>query len=216
MVKTTLDARRPMPPERMGEREGGNCHPTFVPAPEMADWVKANLLAEGAPLFNEEHTHLEFADVAFLWAAEGFTKQMRRVIGQTEEVTFRCGPWQKGRQEQQMVEWFGHVPDYLITLDAEFCATCSDLEFCALVEHELYHIGQKRDEFGLPAFTKDGLPKLGMRGHDVEEFVGVVQRYGIGSPDGSLAKLVKAAKDGPTVGMTDIAHVCGTCLLKAA
>lgn len=207
---------RPIPPEGMGAFDNDTLRPSFQPAPEVLEWVKDCILTEGGALYNEDHKHLEFVDVAFLWAAGGFEKQMRRIVGQTEEVAFRCSAWQRGRQEQQMYEWFGRTPAYLITLDASYCAECTDIEFCALVEHELYHIGQKKDDFGAPAFTKDGMPKIGIRGHDVEEFVGVVERYGIGNPDGAIGKLVKAANAGPTVGKLNIAHACGTCHLKAA
>lgn len=183
---------------------------------EVLTWVRAEILIEGGQLHNPDHTHLEYANVQFLWAPGSFSKQGRTVIGLCEEVTFRCGAWQKGRQQQQMVDWFGMVPDYLITLDASYCLKCSDAEFCALVEHELYHIGQERDLFGGPAFTKDGMPKLMIKGHDVEEFVGVVRRYGIGHPDGTLAQLVAAASAAPEVAKLNIARACGTCLLKAA
>lgn len=97
-----------------------------------------------------------------------------RYWGQCEEVTFRCGVWQKGRQEQQMIRWFGYLPRFLITLAADYCSQCSDAEFCALVEHELYHICQEHNQYGEPKFTEEGFPKLKLRGHDVEEFVGVV------------------------------------------
>src|SRR5690606_6326227 len=119
---------------------------------------------------NPDHAHLAGADLCFLWAASGFAKAGRYVLGQAEQVMFRAGGWQKARQEQQMVEWFGRVPEFLITLAADYCATCSDEEFCALVEHELYHIGHLKDEYGAPAFYRDGRPKLGIQGHDVEEF----------------------------------------------
>lgn len=188
----------------------------YMPAPEVLIWARTEIITEGGRLHNEDHAHLEYVDVQFLWAPEGFNKAGRTVIGQAEEVTFRCGPWQKGRQQQQMVDWFGAVPDYLITLDASYCLTCSDAEFCALVEHELMHIGQELDEFGGPAFTKDGLPRLAIRGHDVEEFVGIVRRYGVGHPDGTLAALVAAANNAPEVAKINIARACGTCLLKAA
>lgn len=69
------------------------------------------------------------------------------MLGQAEPVAFRAGGWQKARAQQQMVEWFGRVPDFLITLAADYCAECSDAEFCALVEHELYHIAQELDGF---------------------------------------------------------------------
>jgi hypothetical protein len=38
-------------------------------------------------------------------------------------------------------------------------ASRDDATFCALVEHELSHCGQERDEFGMPRFKKStGLP----------------------------------------------------------
>lgn len=204
--------KRPMPPAMFAEPMNSR----YAPAPDVLKWAQETFLIEGGELHNEDHLHLQYADIEFLWAPGSFAKQGRTVIGQCEEVTFRCGPWQKGRQEQQMREWFGSVPDYLITLDARYCLECTDAEFCALVEHELYHIGQEKDLFGGPAFTKDGQPKLMIKGHDVEEFVGVVRRYGIGHPEGALAQLVAAANNTPEVAKINIARACGTCLLKAA
>lgn len=200
---------RPAPPEALFESPWLN----FMPAPDVREWARTMFLAEGAQLHNEDHAHLEHANFEFLWASGGFNKQGRAVLGQCEEVTFRAGPWQKGRQEQQMRDWFGSVPDFVITLDADYSSKCSDVEFCALVEHEMYHIGHAKDDFGQPAFTKGGLPKLSMRAHDVEEFVGVVRRYGASE---DVQRLINAAKNGPEVAKLNIARACGTCLLKAA
>lgn len=47
-----------------------------------------------------------------------------------------------------MREWVGLVTVYLITIDASFCDYVSDQDFCALIEHELYHIGVERDAVG--------------------------------------------------------------------
>jgi hypothetical protein len=200
---------RPMPPASFTDPLTAR----YAPAPEVLAWVRAEILTQGGQLHNPDHVHLEYADIQFLWAPTGFNKAGRTVLGQCEEVTFRCGPWQKGRQQQQMADWFGIVPQYLITLDASHCLTCSDADFCALVEHELYHVGQEQDIFGAPAFTKEGLPKLMIKGHDVEEFVGVVRRYGAGE---DVQRLIDAAKGAPEVGKLNIARACGTCLLKAA
>lgn len=205
-------AARPRPPESLFD--AGSWFRRFMPADGVAEWIEACLMREGSPLHNADHQHLRDADIAYLWANQENSSKMRRVVGQCEEVTFRCGSWHKGRQEQQMEEWFGRVPTYLITLDAMYANECSDIEWCALIEHELYHIAQKADEFGAPAFTKDGLPKLGIRGHDVEEFVGIVRRYGIGA--GETAKLIEASKRAPEIGALNIAQACGTCLLRAA
>ncbi|KVT68909.1 putative metallopeptidase [Burkholderia ubonensis] len=205
---------RPAPPDILfGD---SNWIRRIVPADGVAEWVNETLLRDGAPLHNPDHEHLVDADVAYLWAAVENVRQMRRVVGQCEEVAIRAGGWQRARQEQQLCEWFGRVPGFLITLDAHYARECSDLEWCALIEHELYHVGQRVDEFGAPAFTKGGLPKLGIRGHDVEEFVGIVRRYGVGGGAGDTAKLVDAARRAPEVGHADIARACGTCILRAA
>lgn len=208
-TKAIPGMNRPMPPEELFAPMGKS----YMPALQLPEWVRDNILEEGSALYNEEHAHLIHAPVAFLWAAGGFEKQGRVVLGMCEELTFRCGPWQKGRQEQQMLEWYGLVPDFLITLDAAYCSVCTDVEFCALVEHELYHIGHQRDDFGAPAFKRDGDPKIGMRAHDVEEFVGVVRRYGASE---DVAKMVEAASKAPEIAKLNIARACGTCLLKAA
>ncbi|MBV7482511.1 hypothetical protein KW845_06100 [Bordetella sp. BOR01] len=183
-----------------------------VPAPEIRAWVGTQVLDESSELHNPDHAHLAGADLCFLWAASGFAKAGRYVLGQAEQVMFRAGGWQKARQEQQMIEWFGRVPTFLITLAADYCASCSDAEFCALVEHELYHIAQLRDPFGAPAFCKDGRPKLGIQGHDVEEFVGVVRRYG---PSAEVSRMLAAAKGKPEVPRLNIARACGCCLKVA-
>ena len=82
------------------------------------------------------------------------------VLYQCEKVMFQQGGWKKARQEQQMRDWFGFVPVYLITIDASFCEKANDSEFCALLEHELYHIGVERDSDGEIIYSDHtGLPK---------------------------------------------------------
>lgn len=200
---------RPMPPADLLE----SLWLTLQPAPDVWEWIQAEILATTGGIHNEEHAHLIDANVGVLWASSAFAKKGRTVLGQAEQLMIRAGGWQKARQEQQMRDWFGEEPEFLITLAADYCAQCTEAEFCALVEHELYHIAHKLDKYGAPAFTQDGLPRLEMRGHDVEEFVGVVRRYGA-SPD--VQQLIDAASRPPEVAKINIARACGTCLLKSA
>ena len=186
---------------------------TLQPAPEILEWIKVHILDESGSLYNEDHAHLLDADIETMWASSGFTKQGRVVLGQCEQVAFRAGGWQKARQEQQMHEWFGRVPKFIITVSAGYCLECSDLEFCQLIEHELYHIAHATDDFGIPKYGDDGLPKLKLQGHDVEEFIGVVKRYGASE---DVQKMVEAASEKPEIGRINIAKACGTCLLKLA
>lgn len=203
---------RPIPPEALFE----DFNTLFLPAPEVLAWIKAVILDERGPLYNEEHVHLRDAHLGILWTNATSARRGRQVIGEAEVPMFNCGGWKRARQEMQIEQWFGAMPDFLITLDAHYCAECTDLEFAALVEHELYHCAQARNEMGIPVFNRDtGLPKFTLRGHDVEEFVGIVRRYGKGAPEGALAKLVEAANLTPEVARIDIARACGTCQLKA-
>lgn len=200
---------RPLPSKEILDSLFQSVHP----APDVLDWIQTEILADTGSIHNEDHAHLIDADVVVMWASSSFAKQGRTVLGQAEQVAFRAGGWQKARMEQQMRDWFGSTPTFIITLAADYCSQCTDAEFCALVEHELYHIAQAKDQYGAPKFTQDGRPKLEMRAHDVEEFVGVVRRYGA-SPDVQL--LVEAANKKPEVAMINVARSCGTCLLKLA
>lgn len=200
---------RPMPSTEMLE----SLRLTLSPAIGVWDWVQREILADTGSIHNPDHGHLIDANIGVLWASTGFAKQGRVVLGQAEQVMFRAGGWQKARQEQQMREWFGEEPDFLITLAADYCSQCSDVEFCSLLEHELFHIAQKTDEFGAPKFSSDGMPSLYLRGHDVNEFVGVVRRYGASE---AVQEMIDAASKPPEVAKINIARACGTCLLKSA
>lgn len=205
---------RPLPPSSLLELpELSDLGIRLTPAPEVREWVQAEILSDTGSIHNPDHAHLLDADIRVMWASSSFEKQGRTVLGQAEQVAFRAGGWQKARMEQQMRDWFGEVPAFIITLAADYCAQCSETDFCALIEHELYHIAQDTNQYGEPAFTKEGVPKLKLRGHDVEEFVGVVRRYGA-SPD--VQALVDAANSPAEVGKLNIARACGTCLLKSA
>lgn len=188
----------------------------FVPAPDLAAWATETFVAEGADLLNEDHAHLRNASIGFLWTGVENTRKGRRVIG-TAELGFpqgAMGKWAKARAVQQVMEWFGAMPDFIVTVDGTWWEAASDAERCALIEHELYHCAQETDEFGAPKFNRQtGAPVYGMRGHDVEEFVGVVRRYGADAA--GVRELVDAANADPEVAPAAIARGCGVCL-KAA
>lgn len=204
---------RPYPPFNLITSDKWQPYTTLIPANEVHEWLNRQILSDTGSIHNPDHEHLLEADLCFMWASCSFAKKGRYVLGQAEHVMVRAGGWQKARMEQQMYEWFGRIPKFIITLAADYCSQCSDLEFCALVEHELYHIAQETDEFGAPKFTRDGQPKLCMRGHDVEEFVGVVRRYGASA---DVQEIIDAASQPAEVAKINIAKACGTCLMKLA
>lgn len=201
---------RPSPPQDL------DLHGEFRPAPELIAWAQATFIEPGGVLENPDHAHLISAHLGALWTNVPNGRHMR-VIAATCELgkPMVNGRWQKARAEQQIRQWFGSEPDFILTFYAEYASACTDAEFCAVVEHELLHAGQEQDEFGAPKFRKSGAPAYAIKGHDVEEFVGIVRRYGPGAAAGDTLAFVEAAKAGPTIAPVQITRACGACL-KAA
>ena len=214
-----MEQIRPFPPTDLIEQAEEEEAIRLAPAVELKEWVIKNFLTIGGQLHNPDHDHIsellhdDETFLAFAWASSACQSKKRMVLGQCEKVMFNQGGWKKARQEQQMRDWFGCVPVYLITIDASFCEQASDHDFCALIEHELYHISHAKDEFGAPKFNKEGQPVLKLRGHDVEEFVGVVRRYGASV---EVQEMIDAANKPAEVAHLNVARACGTCLLKLA
>lgn len=207
---------RPYPPEELATLSEVEMMDRFVPSPELAEWITETFLDEESDMFNADHAHLRDAAIGVLWTNCDNNRNMRSIIGQAELMPpMAMGKWQRARAIQQVEEWFGSMPDFLLTFSAPAAHGMDDASFCALVEHELYHCAQKLGRYGMPAFNKEtGAPIFVMRGHDVEEFVGVVARYGADAS--GVTAMVNAAKAGPAIGRATIAGACGTCSLKVA
>lgn len=202
---------RPLPPEPLREHALADELGEFAPGLAMWDWTRAAFIDESAPLCNPDHAHLRHARVGILWTNVDNRRHGRRILGTAEMPMARGGKWAKGRHDLQLRDWFGSMPDFLITLSAPYAAAVDPTSLCALVEHELYHCAQARSDYGVPRFSRStGRPVFAMRGHDVEEFVGVVRRYG--SAATGVSELVRAANEGPSIDIASIASVCGTCL----
>ncbi|AQV15969.1 putative metallopeptidase [Acinetobacter pittii] len=213
-----MDQIRPFPPQDLIDKAEEDEAIRLAPAPDLMNWVITNFLTIGGPLHNPDHDHIaellhdneDF--LACAWASSACVAKKRMVLGQCEKLMFNQGGWKKARQEQQMRDWFGYVPVYLITIDASYCDQATDRDFCALIEHELYHIGVERDEDGEALYSEmTGLPKHYLAGHDVEEFIGVTKRWGA---DESVKRLVEVAKQAPFVSDVNISKCCGTCLIS--
>lgn len=84
-------------------------------------------------------------------------------------------------------------PDFVMILDNVFWESATAKEREILIFHELCHIELKRDKDGDVMLDDDtGRAKWKLRGHDVEEFSRVVERYGAYSED---LRQFKAALD---------------------
>lgn len=203
---------RPFPPADIVENFAPD---RFEVADDLHDWIRDTFLSEVSRLYNPDHAHLRDAAIGVLWTNVENAKQMRVVLGQAELMPpMAMGKWQRARACQQVMDWFGQMPDFLLTFCAPAAVGMDDPTFCALVEHELYHCAQKLDRYGMPAFNKEGRPVFSMRGHDVEEFVGVVARYGADAA--GVSAMIDAATRGPMIGRASIAGACGTCLRAVA
>lgn len=186
----------------------------FEPCLPLWDWVQGTFILPQAELFNPDHEHLVEATIGFLWCGpENHTKGTLR-LGDAQLGLCTSGEaWSIGITNQIRSDWFGCVPDFLIRLDAGFFSICTDAEACAVIEHELYHCAQAMDGEGEPAFDLDGNPRWRIRPHDIEEFAGVIERYGAAATHSERIK--RAFERGPTISPFAIAGVCGTCARAA-
>lgn len=201
---------RPFPPEVCDDDRPE----TFVTDDAFAEWLRETFVAASGPLENEDHAHLLDAHIGVLWTNAINVTKGRHVLATAEIPSIQAGGWRRARFEYQLREWFGAEPDFVLTFSAVDCALLDDRAFCALVEHELYHCAQRLKD-GMPQWSKKtGKPIYTIRGHDVEEFVGVVRRYGVTSSD--VRHLVDAANQRPLIDGQPIAIACGTCMARAA
>lgn len=199
--------RRPYPPEELIEAPNG----MFRAAHDLMDWVKETFIDENGELANVEHEHLQSADVGFLWTNVENTRRGRLILGQAALMPPTGDKWSAARATEQVERWFGGMPDFMITIYAPTAAAMDHWQFCALIEHELYHCAQKADKYGSPIFNdQTGKPTWEMRGHSVEEFTGVVRRYGATSPE--LSEMNRLMNKGPEISEARISGACGVCL----
>lgn len=209
-LERRIATTRPVAPDSVGE-DVPEC---FVPAPSFADWIRGTFIEASGPLANVRHEHLLSANIGVLWTNAINIRQMRHVLGMAEILQTMGGAWKRGRAEQQMREWFGFEPDFVLTFYAPECRHLDDRGFCALVAHELCHCAQAQDQYGSPKFGKMGEPIFALRGHDVEEFTDVVEWFGVTTPE--LREMVRVASRSPLFGDGPIDIACGVCLARAA
>lgn len=139
----------------------------------------------------EEHKHIKDAElrIEFLMACSGVFKGGKTVIGTTHLPTVQGRL--KSLFEMLLAQFFGGMPDFLITLDLPWWEQASDREREALIWHELSHIRQETDKFGELKFDRDGNPTFGLVEHDITAFRSEVARYGAWTPD--IADFLTAA-----------------------
>ena len=221
----TPPALFPAPPAELLEatapvRGGG----LVAPALDVEAWVRTEVLAENRPLSIYDHAHLrEFdARVGFLWSTEVEARGGRRTLGTCQLAAPTGRAWAQAQRRQQLTDWFGEVPAFLVVLDALHAShalrTGRPADVLAVVEHELYHASVKRDAYGVVKLDRDDQPTPDVRPHDVEEFAGVVRRYGVAaSAAGPLVEAAEYVREhGPDVAHATLHGLCGTCNREVA
>lgn len=178
----------------------------------LGDWAHKTFIQPGGPLHNPRHEHLIGAHIGWLWTSAEASDRNRGVAGQCQLVTPPQSKWPSARQHWLWRHWFGSAPDFVITISAPIAADMDDWSFCALIEHELCHAAQDVDAFGGPRFTREGMPIYRVVSHDYEEFLDVIERYGVGAT--GMTAVADAIKRGPTIGEAAISAACGTCARK--
>ena len=141
-----------------------------------------------------ELSHLAEARIGWLLRVEAMMKAGRWVLGTCYLPTVQGSL--RPLFDWFMVKEFGDDPplDFLIVLDRSYWLAATDLQREILVYHELMHCGHAVDKHGVERYDKEtGAPVYCIRGHDVEEFTAVVERYGIHNQD--IAAFVRAAQE---------------------
>jgi hypothetical protein len=200
--------RRPTPPDALLTP---NVAGRFVPSVPLARWLRETFIESTGAAHNPDHSHLGMADIRCLWTNVPYERQQRSVAATCEIPRPPQGAsrWHRSRWEQQIVQWFGVIPDFIITMYAPAVAKYDRASFMATSEHELYHASIAR-------YTQAGTPIWGIKGHDVEEHTGVMRRYGTAACGEAVVEFVQAARQEPLIGRAQIAAACGTCLKAVA
>src|SRR3546814_2855204 len=129
----------------------------------LGAWVRETFLEEEGDLYNPDHAHLRDASIGWLWTDEPATHRGRTIVGEARLVPPPQERWGSAMMHRQIRNWFGHAPDFLITISAVSAGDMDDANFCALIEHEMFHCAQARNEYGEPRFGRDGSPMFEMR-----------------------------------------------------
>lgn len=127
---------------------------TYSEAPEVADVAQ--------PLIDTIHTHLTDVPIRYVFRSEAAVSKGHQVWGKARIVTglnaHLAGPIIAGGETWDRL--------FVIEIAHDVWEVLDDRKRSALVDHELSHCWADDD-------------KLTLLGHDVEEFAGVVRRWGL-------------------------------------
>jgi predicted metallopeptidase len=154
---------------RFGEQLGQAVQENGIQIPEAEDKFEPAPEVEhlARALIRQHHNHLINANIRYLFRRGSWTSKKRETLGQASKVS-------------GVNEYLTGL-DFIIMINIEVWGQLSLKEKVALVDHELEHCCEE-----------DG--KYFIQGHDVEDFLAVIQRNGFWTPD--LRKLENEAVQG--------------------
>jgi hypothetical protein len=137
----------------------------------------------------EEHAHLQDANIGYVFRDDELRRR-GKVIAAEAILVERI--LQSEKRYGRIVKWalLHHIlkveelPDFLVLIDRNIWSGMEPDAKLALIDHELSHcFFQTEDDGETPKLTEDGRYRWTIRGHDVEEFCGVVARNGLWNED---------------------------------
>jgi hypothetical protein len=138
---------------------------TYRTAPEV-ERIAEQIIAQ-------HHPHLADVPIRYLWRDKAATSKGNTVLGKARKVTgLNAHLVHLVRKDEPPEE----VEFFVIEIAEDAWHTLTDKQQTALVDHELCHLGVDIPE------RADKDRKLVLRGHDLEEFAGVVERHGLWRP----------------------------------
>jgi hypothetical protein len=157
----------------------------------------------------EEHAHLHAANIGYIFRDDELTRH-GKVIAAEAILVERI--LQSEKRYGRLVKWAvlrilgaTELPDFLILIDRNIWSGMDLDAQMALIDHELSHCWfASVDHDGVTQkFHQDGSPWWAIRGHDVEEFCGVVARNGVWNEDlRAMARVMIDSLTGVAAGRT--------------
>lgn len=186
---------RPFPPQFM--RTYGR---ELVRALDVESLVALGFTRTDGVFFDPEHEHLTTATIGVIWSNARHMVKGEEKAGMMEllpDPDSEPRTWTEARKHDWLASVYGRPwPRFQMTLSGVWSWVYDDRSFLALVDHELCHAAVARDEGGAMKHRPGSSePIWKTRGHDVEQFVGTVRRWG--APAAGAAELVAAAAAPP-------------------
>jgi len=124
----------------------------------------AQLEKLGKSRIAEFYPQLDKLNIAFLFNEKARKSGDKLIAGKCSKVSDR--------------EFFLHGHDIIIEIAQDIYLGSTIANRQAVMDHELSHIGIKKDKDGFDAFDKNGRLKVFINQHDLQEFVEIYERHG--------------------------------------